>query len=133
MSGRVLNKLPERENLKRNIRRERSKNTPPNPRNLTELLEIPELYRRTFTGDNFLMYDSRAYDSTVRDFCHMLAALAYVPVCDVKAAFAALKTVAPELPQIPELIAYFGAAYVIGVPGAGRRHIYSTLNYINQL
>lgn len=60
-------------------------------------------------------------DSTVRDFCHMLAALAYVPVRHVKAAFVALKDVAPEIPKIPDLIEYFGVTYVVGVPGAGRR------------
>ena len=58
----MLTKLPERENLKKQIRRERSKTTPQNPRSLMDLMEIPELYRQTFSGDNFLLYDSRAYD-----------------------------------------------------------------------
>lgn len=61
-SGRVLAQLPERENLKRAIRRDRAKNTPPNPKSLEELNEIPDLYCRTVTNDNFLLYDSRAND-----------------------------------------------------------------------
>lgn len=64
-------------------------------------------------------------DSSVRDFCHMLAALAYVPVNDVRAAFRVLTGTAPNVVGIPELISYFGETYVIGIPGAGRRRAVS--------
>lgn len=52
-------KLPSRENLKKSIRRTRRKNLPPNPKTLAELGDIPEAYRRTLTGDNFLLFDSQ--------------------------------------------------------------------------
>lgn len=52
----------ERENLKKQIRHNRNKNTAANPRSLADLDEIPDLYRRTFAGDNFLLLDSKAYD-----------------------------------------------------------------------
>lgn len=58
-SGGVLAKLPDRENLKKSIRRTRRKNLPPNPKTLAELGDIPELYRRTATGDNFFLFDSK--------------------------------------------------------------------------
>lgn len=67
----------------------------------------------------------RAYndveDSSVRDFCHMMASLAYIPLCNVRAAFLALKAVAPNVVGIPELVTYFSETYVIGRPGAGAR------------
>lgn len=66
----------------------------------------------------------RAYngeDSAVRDFCHMMAGLAFVPVCDVKAGFLALKANAPDVDGIPELVTYFSENYVLGKPGAGAR------------
>lgn len=55
----VLSQLPERENLKQSIRRIRKKNLPPNPRALSELGELPDLYKRTLTNENFLIYDSK--------------------------------------------------------------------------
>ena len=60
-------------------------------------------------------------DSSVRDFCHMLAVLAYVPVNDVRAAFRVLIGIAPDVDGISELIKYFGETYVVWIPGAGRR------------
>lgn len=60
-------------------------------------------------------------NSDVRDFCHMMAGLAYVPVDHVKEAFLAVSGEAPDVPHIPEYIDYFKKNYVIGVPGAGRR------------
>lgn len=60
-SGGVLARLPSRENMKKQIRRERRKHLPPNPKSLDELGDLPEQYGRTFSGDNFLLYDSRAY------------------------------------------------------------------------
>ena len=41
-SGRVIVNLPERENLKRGIRRNRAKNVSPNPKSLEQLQKIPE-------------------------------------------------------------------------------------------
>lgn len=67
----------------------------------------------------------RAYndldDSSVRDFCHMMAALAFVPVRHVKTASRALKNAAPNVPGIPEFISYFSETYVNGIPGASNR------------
>lgn len=60
-------------------------------------------------------------NSEVRDFCHMMAELAYVPVRYVKAAFAALKAEAPDVQGIVEYILHFGTTYVVGIAGAGRR------------
>lgn len=270
MSGRVLAKLPERESLKRCARRERRKNAPANPKSIDDLEEIPELYRKTCDGDNFLLYDSRAHDELpgsrvlifstrrnievlgecrdwyvdgtfkvcptlftqlftvlggvpavpgdhdsatvplplayallsskreveyrtvldainnaseeygieeldptnihsdfetaiinavsgafpevnidlcyfhlkqsayrhvvdlglkvrytrdpiVRDYFHMMAALAYVPVQDVKVAYRALIRTTPDVPRLDEFNDYFGKTYVVGVRGAGQR------------
>lgn len=54
----VLNHLPQRESLKKMLRRKRRENFPPNPRTLQDLQDIPEKYRKTDSGDNFLLYDS---------------------------------------------------------------------------
>lgn len=61
-SHKVLVHLPERENLKKGIRRKRAENTPANPKSLADLDEISELYTKTVSGDNFLLYDSKAND-----------------------------------------------------------------------
>ncbi|PSN47110.1 hypothetical protein C0J52_16007 [Blattella germanica] len=50
--------LPEREHLKRSIRRERTRNQLPDPTSIDELGEIPERYKRTQNGENFLIYDN---------------------------------------------------------------------------
>lgn len=47
-----------RENIKKSLRRERRKELPPEPQSLAELGVIPEKYRKTLAGDNFLLYDS---------------------------------------------------------------------------
>ena len=57
-SGRVLCHLPERENLKKAIRRKKRKDLPPNPNSLDELDDIPENLQVTSIGDRFLIYDS---------------------------------------------------------------------------
>lgn len=56
----MLSKLPLRDNLKKAIRRERAKNAPTNPKTLQDLEELPESYTKTCSGDNFLLYDSKA-------------------------------------------------------------------------
>lgn len=59
VSDGVLSQLPEREALKKQMRRERRKDLPPNPRSLSELGELPELYQKTLQGEKFLIFDSR--------------------------------------------------------------------------
>lgn len=54
----VISQSPERENLKKSMRRQRQRNLPPNPKSLAALQEIPERYRNTLTGETFLIYDS---------------------------------------------------------------------------
>ncbi|PSN45635.1 hypothetical protein C0J52_12323 [Blattella germanica] len=54
----VLSQIPEREHLKRSIRRERTRNQLPDPTSIDELGEIPERYKRTQNGENFLIYDN---------------------------------------------------------------------------
>ena len=48
----VLSQIPEREHLKRSIRRERTRNQLPDPTSIDELGEIPERYKRTQNGEN---------------------------------------------------------------------------------
>ena len=59
LSQRVLARLPERENMKRAIRKARRRNLPPNPRTLAELQEVPERFQNTLTGEKFLIFDTR--------------------------------------------------------------------------
>lgn len=54
----VLSQLPERENLRKAIRRERRKNLPPNQQSLDELQDIPDQYRKTLQGERFLLMDN---------------------------------------------------------------------------
>ena len=61
-SGGALTQISSRENLKKSIRRARRKNAPPNPKTLSELEEIPQLYQKTITGEDFLLYDSEERD-----------------------------------------------------------------------
>ncbi|PSN46642.1 hypothetical protein C0J52_07082, partial [Blattella germanica] len=49
----VLSQIPEREHLKRSIRRERTRNQLPDPTSIDELGEISERYKRTQNGENF--------------------------------------------------------------------------------
>ena len=55
----VLSLLPERESLRKAMRRIRRKNLPPNPRTLLELRTLPDKYQRTLTEEKFLLMDSR--------------------------------------------------------------------------
>lgn len=59
----VLAQLPERENIRKQIQRERLKELPTNPTSIEDLQEIPDRYRMTKNGDNFLLYDSYEDDS----------------------------------------------------------------------
>lgn len=54
----VLPHLPDRTNLKKSIRTVRKANLPRNPTNLNELVQLPEEYQTTLTGDRFLLRDS---------------------------------------------------------------------------
>lgn len=56
----VLSQLPERENLKKSMRRVRRRELPPNPTSLSDLNEIPERYTKTLAGESFLLYDSKS-------------------------------------------------------------------------
>lgn len=54
----VLAELPDRENIRKRIQRERLKEMPANPRTIQELQEIPEKFQVTSVGDAFLLYDT---------------------------------------------------------------------------
>lgn len=58
----MLSQLPERENIKKAIRKIRQKHLPPNPSSLADLGELPENFTKTATGDKFLIYDSNNDD-----------------------------------------------------------------------
>lgn len=58
----VLAELPERYNMTKAIQRQRLKNMPTNPRTLEDLGELPENFKKTSAGDNFLLYDSREHN-----------------------------------------------------------------------
>lgn len=47
------------------------------------------------------MFIFKVINSDVRDFSHMMAGLAYVPVHHVKAAFQVSIDEAPDVPKIP--------------------------------
>ncbi|XP_043465180.1 uncharacterized protein LOC122500349 [Leptopilina heterotoma] len=59
----TLAKMPERPNAVKQIQRERMKEMPSNPLTAQDLKEIPDLYRNTNDGENFLLYDSYEDDS----------------------------------------------------------------------
>lgn len=67
VSDGVLSQLPEREALKKQVRRERRKDLPPNPRSLSELQELPDLYQKTLQGEKFLIFDSRVAEDEDED------------------------------------------------------------------
>lgn len=54
----VLAKLPDRVNSAKQVQRERLKEMPSNPQSIQELEEIPDKYKVTKVGENFLLYDS---------------------------------------------------------------------------
>ena len=55
----VLARLPERENLKRVIRRARRAKLPANPKSLDDLESLDAQYQKTEAGDQFLLFDSK--------------------------------------------------------------------------
>ncbi|KAK3908569.1 FLYWCH-type zinc finger-containing protein 1 [Frankliniella fusca] len=59
----VLSQLPERENLKKMMRRGRRTDLPKNPVRLSELRELPEKFTKTLLGENFVLFDSRTPES----------------------------------------------------------------------
>ncbi|KAL7299220.1 hypothetical protein TKK_0007815 [Trichogramma kaykai] len=59
LSSDVHSHLPDRENLKKSIRRLRRKNWPPNPTSIDALGEIPERFTKTSMDEHFLLYDSQ--------------------------------------------------------------------------
>lgn len=54
----MISQLPERENIKKSIRKIRRKHLPKNPTSLEDLGELDTPHTKTSTGDNFLIYDS---------------------------------------------------------------------------
>ena len=54
----VLAQLPDRTNIRKQIQRSRLKELPSNPQSIAALREIPDVYRKTLVGENFLLYDS---------------------------------------------------------------------------
>lgn len=57
----VLAMMPERNDLRRTVNRVQNKTRPPLPKRINDI-EIPRRYRRTKTGQRFLMHDSGADD-----------------------------------------------------------------------
>ncbi|KAJ8681079.1 hypothetical protein QAD02_016866 [Eretmocerus hayati] len=54
----VLARLPERENLKKSMRRARREDLPANPNSLNDLGDVPHRFTRTLKDDRFLIHDS---------------------------------------------------------------------------
>lgn len=54
----VLAMLPDRENLKKTMRRLKQKDLPTNPQTLEDLDQIPDRYTKTLLDEKFLIYDS---------------------------------------------------------------------------
>ncbi|KAE9523275.1 hypothetical protein AGLY_016223 [Aphis glycines] len=63
LSDGVLSQLPNRDNLKKSMRKVRRKNLPPNPKTLNDFGTLPDRYQKTLTGEHFLIYDSLDDDS----------------------------------------------------------------------
>lgn len=58
VSQRVLSQLPERENLRQTICRQRRVNLPPNPKSLEELAALPDEYTKTSMDEQFVLHDN---------------------------------------------------------------------------
>ena len=65
VSSGILSQLPDRENLKKSMRRERRRDLPKNPMTLTELGELPDKFTKTLLLENFVLYDP--YDEDDQD------------------------------------------------------------------
>ena len=60
MSARVSSQLPLRENLRKTIRHQRTKNLPPNQKSLVDLSDIPAAqYQEKLLGKPFLLQDNK--------------------------------------------------------------------------
>lgn len=64
----VLSHLPERESLKRAMRRQRRRGLPPNPKSIQDVGRIPERYTKTLLGEQFLLFDSGEGEDRVLGF-----------------------------------------------------------------
>lgn len=64
----VINRLPERRNIKKAVRRVRRAALPPNPRRIEELGELPERFRNTLQGEKFLIFDNAHENNRVLVF-----------------------------------------------------------------
>lgn len=63
----VLAELPDRQNITKLIQRERSRGMPTNPKQVDQLGRIPDRFRKTLAGENFLLYDSFEDANAVTD------------------------------------------------------------------
>lgn len=57
-SSAVQAHLPEKDNLRKTIQRERTKQLPANPNSIQDLESVPDRFTKTLTGSTFLIYDS---------------------------------------------------------------------------
>lgn len=60
----VLTQLPERENMKKIMRRECCRNLALNPKTVEDLEEIPGHYQKTLMGNRFLIFDSQVHPNS---------------------------------------------------------------------
>ena len=58
-------------------------------------------------------------DRTIKQYTHMILALAYIPLEDVRTAFDLLRDDVPD--ELLEVMDYFKVTYVVGRPARGRR------------
>lgn len=56
----VLSQLPDQPALAQTVRRTRRRHLPANPTSLSALRELPDRFKKTLLGENFLLYDSGA-------------------------------------------------------------------------
>lgn len=76
------------------------------------------VYRRV-QAEGFQEAYNNAADRTLKTYTHMILALAYVPLNDVRRVFNLLREDCPE--DLIPVVDYFERIYVIGVPRRGRR------------
>lgn len=61
----VISRLPDRQNIKKVVRRVRRVALPPNPRRIEELGELPDRFRNTLQGERFLISDNNEVNNRV--------------------------------------------------------------------
>lgn len=54
----VQSRLPEIENIRKGIQRERRRHLPSNPLSIEDLGDLPDVFKKTLGAENFLLYDS---------------------------------------------------------------------------